>query len=378
MSDILIFGASGDISNKKVLPGLFEWFLDNLNNLDNQKDNLDNQKDNLDEIIFNKIIGYGRTSITEEDFRKKIVNNKNIPIRLISEKVSFSEKTTYIQGQYDKIEGFNTIFNYLQEYKTEKTPLILYFGVPSSLAPKIIRQVVDSKMDEFYDCKYILEKPIGTNLEDAKNILDEIDNMIDDSKLFILDHYLAKTNIFENKINPETNDISTLKIYLNETIDVENRLEYFDKYGLFKDMVQSHVLTLIDFYCPNLFSNINLADIKITDARLGQYKGYGGNKKTETLVQINLVWDYINIYIDTSKKDNVNKKYILCKSISDKESIKTKIIKITSKESEYKILFQDSLKNDKSKFLKKSNIFDFWKISDYIWEQIKHNEINIY
>lgn len=367
MNDIIIFGASGDISSKKVLPGLFEWYQDNQNNV----------KDNQD-ILFNKIIGYGRSDISEEKFREKIVNNKNLSDASEKGKKSFSEKATYIQGQYNELFGFLKINKYLNSFKNPNTPLILYFGVPSSIAPGIIKQVVDSNIDSLYDCKYILEKPIGVNLEDAKHILGEIDRLINSEKLFILDHYLAKTNIFKNKINTGLNDITTLKIYMNEKNDVENRLEYFDKYGLFKDMVQSHVLTLIQFYCPSLFSNINLANIKITSSRLGQYKGYSGDKKTETLVKINLVWDYINITINTSKKSKDDKKYIVCKDINDKTNVKTNIIKINSKESEYKILFQDSLKNDKSKFLTQSHIFDFWKISDYIWEQIKNNNIEIY
>ena len=63
---------------------------------------------------------------------------------------------------------------------------------------------------------------------------------------------------------------------------------------------------------------------------------------------------------------------------NDNTNIKTHIVRISSSESEYKILFQDSLKNDKSKFLTQSHIFDFWKISDYIWEQIKNNNIETY
>tara|TARA_A100001388_G_scaffold159842_1_gene119210 strand:- start:1432 stop:2511 length:1080 start_codon:yes stop_codon:yes gene_type:complete len=355
MINILIFGASGDISRKKVIPGLYEWYRE------------------IKESNQLNVIGYGRTEMSDEKFRERIINNEFVKDEFVLNKdeAEFTNCFTYITGQYNSEEGFIKIYNKLKTYAIDG-PLIVYFGVPSKLSKEIIVNMLKCKISSQYDCKYLIEKPIGNNLEDAQILLNKLDFLVGYDKIFILDHYLGKSSIQDINLSKNKN-VKELKIYLDEKETADHRLEYFDNVGIFKDMVQSHVLTLISHFCPELLININLNDIKIQNYEIGQYNGYKGSPKTETFIFLEIKWKEIYIKIHLGKKLEFDRKQIIYKYTTS-ESSNVDIITLKSRNSEYKVLFQDALINDKTKFLSSKNIIDFWNISDYIWNKIKNKK----
>ena len=355
--NIIIFGASGDITRKKVIPGLYEWYQD-----------IKKDKDTLN------VVGYGRTNLDNESFREKIHNNEFLKDKfsLNNDAKDFSKNFTYITGQYDQTKGYEKIYSNIKKHSING-PLIVYFGVPSILSKEIIVNMLKTKINSQYDCRYLVEKPIGDNLKDAQLLLNKLDFLVGNDRIFILDHYLGKSSIQDIFLNKNYN-ISELKIYLDETENVDHRLEYFDNVGIFRDMVQSHVLTLISHFCPNLFKDINLNDIVILDYEKGQYKGYKGSESIETYIFIELLWGKTFIKIHTGKKLELERKQIIYK-YKLQGSSNVNIVNLKSRNQEYKLLFMDAYYNKKEKFINCKNILDFWKISDYIWDIIKNKEM---
>jgi glucose-6-phosphate 1-dehydrogenase len=277
MANIILFGASGDISKKKIYPALYEWYKE-------------------DSKAINQVIGYGISKLSNNDFHKLINNNDEEFLKLFS----------YQHGQYT---SFSDIKNLKTKLSNKSLDLILYFGIPSYVAPPPIEHIVNNGFEKKYKCRYILEKPIGDNYQDCINILNKISSFTDSKNVYILDHYLGKNNI-RGFINNSTNNyISNINIKLNEKELVDHRLEYFDNVGIFKDMVQSHALSILFKCFPNIFNNTHIESlinnkniyntIKVLECRKSQYDGYKGKDTTETYIYLKLECDSVVVTIES-------------------------------------------------------------------------------
>ena len=174
MCNLILFGASGNIARKKIFPALYEWY---------------NDPKSIDIPNINKVIGYGRTNFSQEQFQEIVNNEKNMEMKFIN-------RFDYQTGQYDLYDDFVKLKIKIKNSHIPKNePLILYLGIPSKLITDIIKNLVLSGIDQYYDCRYILEKPIGNNLKECNLIISEIEDLIDVNKIYIIDHYLGKSNI---------------------------------------------------------------------------------------------------------------------------------------------------------------------------------------
>ena len=224
MVTIVIFGASGDISHKKVIPGLYEWYNENNKAITN-------------------IIGFGRTKLTSDEF-KKTIDSKY-------QDTKFINLFSYQIGGYNQKQAFNQLNDTILNSETKD--IIFYFGIPSYISPIAIHEIslLSIYQSINYNCRFIVEKPIGTDLNSCNKILDEIYQYITEDELYIFDHHLGKSSI-RDIINFKANniDIKSLSIILNEEDDVNHRLEYFNNVGIFKDMIQSHAMVILYYLKP--------------------------------------------------------------------------------------------------------------------------------
>lgn len=332
MATIVIFGASGDISRKKVIPGLHEWYT-------------------MDKKAIKSVIGYGRTKLSRDEFQEKLTFRFNDD--------NFSDLFDYQVGGYNEMEAFKSLKQKIID--TNTSDVIFYFGIPSYISPLAIAEISNTEINKSFNCMFILEKPIGTDLNSCNKILNEIYSYVDENDVYILDHYLGKTSI-RNIINNKSDNIQQIAISLNEIDNVDHRLEYFNNVGIFKDMIQSHAMAILYYLVPYIFDIDNLDNMVINEIIKGQYKEYGGDISTDTYLKINLTCNGTNIILEAGKGlANDNKSII----------INNKIVEITSDSSEYKSLFQDALNHDKSKYLDINKLTKFWMVSQYLWEHIE-------
>lgn len=240
----IIFGASGDLTKRKLVPAIYSLFVQNL----------------LPEKF--ALLGISRTEFSDIGFRDKMksainefkeINDESKIDEFIKKifytSISFDDQSTYkkLNDKIDEIRRHynisgNTIF-YLS------TPPSLYGVIPQQLAA-----VELNKQDDGWK-RLIIEKPFGYDLDSAIKLKDELLKDWKEEQIFRIDHYLGKETVqnllvtrFSNGIfEPlwNRNFIHHIEITSSESIGVEKRGGYYDTSGALRDMVQNHLLQVV-------------------------------------------------------------------------------------------------------------------------------------
>ncbi len=250
---IVIFGASGDLTRRKLAPALYNLAREEL----------------LPERTV--IVGYGRTEMSDEEFREHLRESLSRFSRTqpIEEEVwgDLGRRAFYQQGGYDEPDAYGRLQRRLgeldEEFATEGNRLF-YLSIPPSVVLPILnnlRQV--GSLERRRPCdeggcgclRVVFEKPFGHDLESARELNAEIDRLLDEAQVFRMDHYLGKetvqnisvlrfaNSIFEHVWHSES--VRFVRVTVAEQIGVEDRGGYFDQTGILRDILQNHVLQLL-------------------------------------------------------------------------------------------------------------------------------------
>lgn len=246
---LVIFGASGDLTKRKLVPALF---------------NLYEQKLLPEKFV---ILGVGRKSFDDESFRKYIGENLKIFAKL--EKVDETVEKEFIQNFYFCSIDTNAIPEYskikqkltriVSDYNIDRN-FLFYLSSPPSLYERIVAGLgtCDLQKEETFQHNWkrlVVEKPFGQDLESAKTLNKNILKVFREKQVYRIDHYLGKETVqnilalrFSNGIfEPlwNRNYINYVEITAAEQLGVENRGGYYDDIGALRDMVQNHLLQLL-------------------------------------------------------------------------------------------------------------------------------------
>ncbi len=244
---IIIFGASGDLAQRKLIPSLFNL----------SRRNLFHAK--------SRIIGCARSQMDDASFRD--VQHKALKERFpsceISEIDAFLEKVFYISGGYDSPETYRGIERKLQELEQQQDPVpnrTFYLATPAALYPIIVPMLAELQLTaENYEGipwrHVVLEKPFGHDLDSAVKLDRLLHESLQERQIYRIDHYLGKETVqnilmlrFANIIfEPVWNShyIDNVQITVAESIGVEHRAGYYEKAGLLRDMFQNHMLEML-------------------------------------------------------------------------------------------------------------------------------------
>lgn len=331
---LVIFGASGDLTGRKLLPALYELYIRHL----------------LPERFC--ILGASRTPYTDNAYRT--VQKEKLRVAL-----NIDKRTE------DSIESFLHIVHYLtfdptqsSEYRLLSvriaellsinqipdrvifymaTPPLMYKQIPTKLQEYGLNIPLNSEGWR----RIIVEKPFGTSLESALDLNKHLCQIFQENEIYRIDHYLGKETVqnilvlrFANGIfEPlwNRNYIDSIEIYATETLGVENRGKYYDSTGALRDMIQNHLIQLMGFMAmeaPAIFESEAIRDeiakvfrsIRPYNAESinkqiirAQYEGYTNepdvseNSYTETYVAMKIFidnwrWSGVPFYIYTGKK----------------------------------------------------------------------------
>ncbi|GAX62423.1 glucose-6-phosphate 1-dehydrogenase [Candidatus Scalindua japonica] len=250
---IVIFGASGDLTKRKLIPALFEASLEGLLAKDTT------------------IVGFARREKSHEQFRVEIEEalvgfTRSKPNAGSPELKVFSSYCYYQTGNYDNSKSFHDLKELLEKLDEEsgipadKSNRLFYLATPPNVFSGIVGMLgqtghIADPNDENRWTRVIIEKPFGRNLQTACALNKNLSAILDESQVYRIDHYLGKETVqnimafrFGNSIfEPLWNRryVSHVHITVAEAVCVEGRGGYYDNSGALRDMVQNHMLQLL-------------------------------------------------------------------------------------------------------------------------------------
>jgi len=244
---VVLFGASGDLAKRKVIPAMYD--LATHNALGSRY----------------AIVGFARTPMSEESFRTTLGEAaKTISeVGPIDPKQwdNFASNLFYCQGDYANQEAYAQLAKRLAELESSKKfggNRLFYLSTPPEVYPDIVEQLGGAGLNRPASplswMRIIIEKPFGRDLASAKELNQIVLNVLDERQVYRIDHYLGKdtvqnllvlrfgNGIFEPLWN--RNYVDHVQITASETLGVERRGGFYETAGALRDMIQSHVLQL--------------------------------------------------------------------------------------------------------------------------------------
>jgi len=327
---IIIFGMTGDLVCRKLLPALYHMIKEGA---------LKNSiivGAALENTTIEKILTKARTCISDCDERCW---------------QELADCCYYQQLDATKLSDYEHLYAFIQEQeKSRNLPgnRLLYCSVASDFFCPITINSVESGIIERRSgsadpwMRIVYEKPFGLDSASAKKINECIALLLDESQVYRIDHYLTEELIanialvrFTNTVfEPLWNKkyISQVSIVLNEKIGIENRGLYYDKYGAIKDVVQNHVLELLALIgmesprclsgeCIRVERTEVLKHVRFIDGILGQYENYRHepgvaiDSNTETFAALMLAvdtprWKEVPFFVKTGKSLREKETYV--------------------------------------------------------------------
>lgn len=318
---IVIFGASGDLSKRKLLPSLYKFI----------------HKNNITNFC---IIGTALDTIAACDILQ--ATKANIQAADDATWQHFSERFFYQRCDFRQKDDYRLLKEYIDTQKRifniRKHNTLIYFAVSAHFFCDITQQIAEagiatSQTDDTYWTRLVYEKPFGHDLASAQKINDCIATYFNEDQIYRIDHYLTKelvSNIalirFTNIIfEPLWNNryIDNVQIILSEDEGIGNRGQYYDHFGALSDVVQNHMLellALIGMEAPKaLYGDYVrderakvLAKVSVVDVFYGQYAQYrqepfvDTDSNTETFAVAylrinNPRWAGVPFYLKTGK-----------------------------------------------------------------------------
>ncbi len=256
---LVIFGASGDLTKRKLIPALFELYLQKL----------------LPERF--AVLGASRSDLSDEEFRKRV--SEFLPGNENTE--SFKKLLFYQSLSNERPDDYIPLKNKLHEISAGNNipeNYIFYLSTPPSLysvIPNLLHENGLSKSDKYFR-RLIIEKPFGTDLNSAKDLNIKLLNYFNEDQIYRIDHYLGKETVqnllvtrFSNGIfEPLWNQkyIDRVEITSAESLGVEGRGGYYDNAGALRDMLQNHLMQIVGFVAmePPVVAEANAIRNEIT------------------------------------------------------------------------------------------------------------------
>ena len=239
---IVIFGASGDLTQRKLVPSLFNLC---------RKDRMPKQF---------SIVGFGGTAFTDDQFRAHLEKGmKQFASFEYSKKEwkDFASRLFYQQGRYDNSSDFEKLEKLLKEGEAGSGNRIYYMATPPGVFPQIVDLLAQTGQlaEDGGWRRVVIEKPFGTDLKSAQRLNEQIHKALNERQIYRIDHYLGKETVqnilvsrFANTIfEPlwNRNYIDHVEITVAEQVGVEHRGRFYDQVGVLRDMFQNHLLQLV-------------------------------------------------------------------------------------------------------------------------------------
>lgn len=315
---IVLFGATGDLAQRKLLPGLAYLSVSDL----------------TPDI---EVVGTSLEDMTTEQFREfaKTAIDKYGTHKLSAEQwAEFSQRLHYVPSSAGP-QALADVVHKAEFDLGPKARLLHYLSVPPKAASAVLTMLKDAGLVE--NSRVVMEKPFGTDLASAIALNDEVHETFDESQIFRIDHFLGKeaalnilafrfaNGLFEPIWN--RNFIDHVQIDIPESLGLDQRASFYEPTGAYRDMVVTHLFQVLAFVAmepPTALEPKSISEeknkvfrsmevIRPHEVVRGQYQGYRSEKgvardsDTETFIALrvridNWRWAGIPFYLRTGKK----------------------------------------------------------------------------
>jgi glucose-6-phosphate 1-dehydrogenase len=322
---IVVFGASGDLTRRKILPALYNLAAEGL----------------LPER--HVIVGYAYAGWDDDAFRERArAAVQEFSRTGLDEEVwkPFAESLSFIPGKFEDEEGLRKLGERLARADAESGTdggRLYYLATPPSAFPTIVKGLGAMGAGAPDRTRIVIEKPFGHDLDSARELNKTVHGAFDESQVFRIDHYLGKETVqnlmvfrFGNSLWERVwnrDAIDHMQFTVAESIGVEGRGAYYEEAGAIRDLVQNHMLQVLGFLTmepPGSLDAEAIRDEKVkvlraihplmpSDVVRGQYEGYrkepnvSPESTTETYAAVKLHidnwrWSGVPFYLRHGKR----------------------------------------------------------------------------
>jgi glucose-6-phosphate 1-dehydrogenase len=263
---LVIFGATGDLARRKLLPALYNLAHEGA----------------LPERF--NLVGVSRRDLADDDFRAQAREaigefSRRTPDPQLLE--SLLGRMRYLGIPFDDVEGYSRLGRAMDELDTESgQPLnrVYYLSTAPEFFPVITGAIKENGLHrtEQAEVRVVIEKPFGTDLASARSLQEVVHSVFRERQVFRIDHYLGKETVqnvmafrFANYMFEPVwnrNYIDHIQITAAEDIGIGSRAGYYDSSGALRDLVQNHMLQLLTLVCmepPSSFGAKQVRDEKV-------------------------------------------------------------------------------------------------------------------
>jgi glucose-6-phosphate 1-dehydrogenase len=257
--DLVVFGGTGDLALRKLLPGLYQRFRDG----------------QMPEDA--RIVGLSRRQLSDEDFRGQVrtaLDDHVLAEDLVPDEVErFLGRLSFLSLDASGAKGWPELGRWLSD--DQDRVRIFYLATAPDLFGPICAKIGSENMVT-PETRVVIEKPIGKDLASARAVNEAVGAVFEERQIFRIDHYLGKETVqnlmalrFANALfEPIWNRaaIDHVQITVAETVGVGNRADYYDHSGALRDMVQNHMLQLLCLIAmepPNAMDADSVRDEKL-------------------------------------------------------------------------------------------------------------------
>jgi len=259
---LVIFGATGDLTHRKLVPALYQLAL----------------AEQLPEKL--QLIGFARRDWGDEKFRDEMraAVHEHARTQPVKKEIleSVLARMRYVTSDFNEMNGYQKLEKVLEELGADNR--LFYLATPPAAYETIIENLGKAKLAACPQgwTRIVVEKPYGRDLESATALEEAIHKVFNEEQIYRIDHYLGKETVqnilvfrFANGIfEPLWNRryVDSVQITVAETIGVDGRAEYFDSAGVIRDILQNHILqllTLTAMEAPVTFSADAVRDEKV-------------------------------------------------------------------------------------------------------------------
>jgi len=262
---LVIFGASGDLARRKLLPALYDLAYDGL----------------LPQRY--AIVGSGGSRLDDAGFRERAraAVKEFSRNRLVEERWQpLARALTYVHAPLDAPGSFGSLGEHLMERDEGDRAgrRLFYCGTPPSAFPTIVRRIGEAGLQQ--NARIVLEKPIGRDPASARELDRVVREVFDESQVFRIDHYLGKEAVqnilvfrFANSMVERAwcgEVVDHVQITVAESSGIDRRGRYYEEAGALRDMVQNHLLQVLAFVAMEPPNSLAPEDVRDRKAELLQ------------------------------------------------------------------------------------------------------------